>query len=141
MVHGQTLTFTLTVTNILPVPRDGVRLVDTVSGGVIFMNAFSTQGTCSFTADTVDCNIGTVAPGATITVAISVTPTGSQPILVNNAGVFVGEDVDPSCVATPQAVQFDAGNTTDVPALSRPMLALLALVLAGAAMFVLRRLS
>ena len=88
----------------------------------------------------VDCNIGTIAPGDTVTIAISVTPTGSQPILVNTAGVFVGDDVDPSCVAEPFSVIVDTG-TFDIPALSKPMLALLALVLAGAAMFVLRRLS
>lgn len=141
MAPGGTLTYTLVVTNLDPGTKTGVKLENTLSGGVAFVSASSTPGTCSHSAGLVTCNIGTLASGASATVTIGVTATGSHLVLVNTAAIFIGNDVAPSCVATPLSTVVGDPTNVDIPTLSTPLLALLALALAGAGVFLLGRLS
>jgi uncharacterized repeat protein (TIGR01451 family) len=82
---GEPVTFTVTETNnesftISP------QVKDSLPAGVEFVSATSSQGSCSFDPPTgnVDCELGTLPPGATATIDIVVIPT--QPgIITNNA--------------------------------------------------------
>jgi len=134
---GSTLTYTIVVTNTNPTTETGVTLVDTLSAGVVFTAAASTQGTCMHSSGTVTCAIGTLASGASATVTLDVTPSGSQHILFNNVSVFLGVDVPPGCVASTLSTIVGA---SDVPAFSTPGLLLFTLALASAAVLLLRRL-
>ncbi len=83
---GQPLTYTLTVKNNGRTTAPGVKVVDTLPEGVVFVSASSTQGTCSYAAGRVTCQIGTMAGGATVTVTIVVKP-GSAGVIYNLATV------------------------------------------------------
>jgi uncharacterized repeat protein (TIGR01451 family) len=91
---GQPLTYTLTVTN-GRTAAPGVKVVDTLPPGVVFVSASSPQGTCSYAAGKVTCAIGAMASGATVTITIVVKPTVAGS-LVNSASVSAkARDTDP----------------------------------------------
>jgi uncharacterized repeat protein (TIGR01451 family) len=94
-IVGQPLTYTLTVAN-GRTAAPGVKVVDTLPAGVVFVSASSTQGTCSYAAGKVTCSIGAMAPGATVTITIVVKPTATG-TLVNSASVSArARDTDPA---------------------------------------------
>jgi uncharacterized repeat protein (TIGR01451 family) len=70
---GNSLTYTLTVSNEGVDTAEGVVLTDTLPNGPSFVSADASQGTCAGTS-TVTCNLGTIAANATATVTIVVTP-------------------------------------------------------------------
>lgn len=73
---GNELTYSLTATNIGPSPATDVIITDTLPGGVTFVSATPSQGPpCTLTVNTVTCNPGSLAVGASATVTIKVTPT------------------------------------------------------------------
>ena len=82
---GTHLTYTITVTNNGPGNATGVTVTDPLPGGVTFVSATPSRGTCSGTA-TVTCPLGGLANGESATVAIVVTPT-SAGALSNTASV------------------------------------------------------
>ena len=82
---GTHLTYTITVTNNGPGNATGVTVTDPLPGGVTFVSATPSRGTCSGTA-TVTCPLGGLANGESATVAIVVTPT-SGGALSNTASV------------------------------------------------------
>jgi uncharacterized repeat protein (TIGR01451 family) len=87
---GNSLSYTIVVTNNGPSRADGVMLTDTLPGGVTYVNAWSTRGTCSEAGGTVTCNIGRMRDGRSETVTIVVTPTGTG-TLTNTASVTSSE--------------------------------------------------
>ena len=79
VTEGNNLTYNITVTNNGPATSTtGVTLTDTLPGGVSFVSAAPSQGSCSESGGIVTCNLGTMA--ATSTVAIIVTPTAGGTI-------------------------------------------------------------
>jgi uncharacterized repeat protein (TIGR01451 family) len=88
---GQTMTYTINVTNNGPGTATGVILTDTLPGSVTFISASATQGTCSGTA-TVTCILGTISAGNTVTVTIQVKPT--QAGVITNTATAVSHEID-----------------------------------------------
>jgi uncharacterized repeat protein (TIGR01451 family) len=78
-----TLTYTLVVTNHGPSAAPGTRLLDTLPGGVTFVRA---SAGCAQSAAQVDCDLGTLAPGASATITITVTPR-ERGVITNTARV------------------------------------------------------
>ncbi len=101
---GETLTYTLTVTNRGPAIADGVQLSDTLPTTVTFGSVSSTHGTCAGTT-TVSCSLGTLAVDEIAMVTIVVTPT-QLGTLVNNASVTA---------TVPATDRNIANNTASVP--------------------------
>ncbi len=89
IVAGETLTYTLVVTNHGPAAAPSVVVSDELPASAIFVSAVSTQGTCSNSSGTVTCNIGAMNLNAQVTVTIKGTPTTAGNI-TNNATVAHG---------------------------------------------------
>lgn len=63
-----TVTYTMTVTNKGPDTATNVQLADPAPAGITLLTATPSQGTCSVAPALVTCNLGTIAPGQTVTV-------------------------------------------------------------------------
>lgn len=86
---GVPLSYRLAVTNNGPSAATNVTVNDPLPAGVAFGSSTPTQGACSGTT-TVNCNLGSLAVGATAVVTIVVTPS-AQGQLANTATVTAGE--------------------------------------------------
>ncbi len=75
VMQGNTLTYTLGVTNNGPATATNVTVTDTLPSQVSFVSATSSQGTCSQANGIVTCSLGSIISGATATVTIAVTAT------------------------------------------------------------------
>lgn len=91
---GQRLTYTLTAYNTGPNPATGVNLTNTLSDGVTFVSASSSQGSCTQTDRIIQCGIGTVNQGTPATITISV-DAGAPGTATNRATLIRGE-ADPT---------------------------------------------
>ena len=69
---GTNVTYTLTIFNNGPAAAAATTATLNVPAGVTFVSATPSRGTC-VPASTVNCNLGTVAAGATVTVTVIVT--------------------------------------------------------------------
>jgi uncharacterized repeat protein (TIGR01451 family) len=111
-VHvGQTLVYTVKVTNDGPLAASGVTLTDTLPKNAGFGSASTTQGSCTVkpAKRLVTCTLGDVAAGATVTVTISVKPT-SKGTITNTAQAAAASPPDPNLVNNK-----DSEATTVVP--------------------------
>lgn len=104
---GQTLTYTLNVSNNGPDSATGVALSNVLPAGVSLISTQPSQGSCAGTT-TVSCSLGTLAVGGNATVTIQVTPnvTGS---LTDTASV-TSNVTDPNTANNSAAVTVDAIN-------------------------------
>jgi len=95
VVAGETLTYTLEVTNQGPSPVTGVVVTDTLPAGVSFTNLTTTQGSGSHEAGTVTVQLGSLDSGgsATITITVAVLPSTTGSLL--NQAVVSGDNFDP----------------------------------------------
>lgn len=127
---GGTTTYTLTATNLGPLPSDGAQLNDTLPAGTEFVSAPG----CVNVASTVSCNIGPLAAGAnrvfTLTLRLLNPYAGASP-LVNTASIDAPGDPNPAnntaSATTPVAVP---PQITGVPTLSEWGVILLSALLA-----------
>jgi uncharacterized repeat protein (TIGR01451 family) len=108
---GKTLTYTVIVANNGPDTATGVTLTDTLPGGVTFVSATPSQGSCSGTS-TITCNLGTLVNKATATVTVVVEPAAaggisntatvtssvSDPNTANNTATVVTTVVNPPSI-------------------------------------------
>jgi len=94
---GQALTYTITATNNGPATASGVLVTDTLPKNTGFGSATSTQGTCAPRphSQAVDCTVGTMASGATVTITIVAKPT-QKGTYVNTATVSATSPPDPN---------------------------------------------
>jgi uncharacterized repeat protein (TIGR01451 family) len=80
VLQGQTLTYTLVVTNNGPLDAIAVVAVDTLPTQVSYVSASTTTGSCLQVAGVVTCSLGAMGNGATATITIVTTAvTPSQP--------------------------------------------------------------
>jgi len=81
------ITWTIVVTNNGPSTATGVTIADPMPAGNTFVSATSSQGTCTGGA-ILNCNIGTMAAGASVTITLVTTPStvGAQTNTVTVAG-------------------------------------------------------
>ena len=74
------LTYNLVVTNNGPDAAQNVKVADSAPVDVTFVSATTSAGTCTTTAQALDCTITSLAPGATvaITITATVSATGTK---------------------------------------------------------------
>ncbi|HUG64693.1 MAG TPA: hypothetical protein VMK83_05695 [Gaiellaceae bacterium] len=70
-----TVNYSLTVTNKGPDTATNVQLADPAPAGITYLTANPSQGTCNVGAALVTCALGALAPGQTVTVAITARAT------------------------------------------------------------------
>lgn len=70
---NESVTYTLGVTNAGPSNAAGVTVSDPLPAGLTYVSATPSQGSCSYSAPTVTCSLGTVNNGAAASVAIVAT--------------------------------------------------------------------
>jgi hypothetical protein len=137
------ITKNFTITNNGPDTATGVTFTDSIptAAGQGFNSAIPSQGTCDFVAiigaTTVTCNLGTLASGASATVALSVTPDTPGPH--GNTGTISTSSIDNNPANNSATVNFTALPAGAIPAMSTMMLALLGAALGGIALLVMRR--
>jgi uncharacterized repeat protein (TIGR01451 family) len=117
--QGATLTYTLQVTNNGPAVAQNVNVFDPLPSQVTFVSVSTTQGTCTQSAGTVSCSLGSVSVGALVTITISTTAvTFSSSSLVVNTATVGSSTSDPnssnnmssviSTIQAPTAVQLSS---------------------------------
>ena len=87
---GNPLSYTLTVSNVGPSAASNVTLTDSLPAALTYSSATPSQGTCSFSAPTVTCNLGTLSSAATATVVLAVVPNTTG-MITNTASVTATE--------------------------------------------------
>ncbi|HEV3200434.1 MAG TPA: hypothetical protein VGZ73_21165, partial [Bryobacteraceae bacterium] len=95
VILGANLTFTATVINVGNQPASSVTLTDTLPAGVTFVSATPPPGAvCTPAPPTVTCPIGGLAPNASFSVTIVVTPklTGT----IANTAAATLKEIDPT---------------------------------------------
>ena len=93
---GQTYAYTVVVTNPGGVgTATGVTLSDPLPSSVAYVSATATSGTCSQAGGTVSCALGTLAPGSSDTVTITVTAPNAT-AQVSNAATVAANETDPA---------------------------------------------
>jgi uncharacterized repeat protein (TIGR01451 family) len=83
---GQDVTDTFTISNGSAQAAQSVVFTDAIPAGASYVSAAPSQGSCSFSAGTVTCNLGTVAGNGSATVAVVVTRSAAG-TLSNQASV------------------------------------------------------
>jgi uncharacterized repeat protein (TIGR01451 family) len=76
--QGQQVSFTIVVSNPAPSgasPAKNVMLHDALptNGGLTWTTVTTTQGSCSIAANVLDCSLGTIQPGGSVTIVVSST--------------------------------------------------------------------
>lgn len=99
------LTYTITASNNTATTANGVTLVDALPVGVQQGTVSTTQGSCSGTGDLM-CSLGSIAPGNTVTITMTVTP-------ITPGSIINGATVTPS-----DATPADNTSTSSVSVLA-----------------------
>lgn len=137
---GNTITYTITVTNAGPSPATNVVVADTLPAGLAFLSATPSQGTCN-NASPVTCNLGTLASGANATITLQATVTASSGTISNTASVSATEpdpDGGDNASSAPPIPVVLAPAAAAIPTLSEWMLMILAGLLGLSALVKMR---
>ena len=113
---GGTIEYEITVSNNGPSDAQSVVVTDTIPTGLSNATASSSQGTCSIAAGVLDCNIGTLAVGASATIALNAAVDADVTADIGNTA-NAGSPTDPTGV-------IDASDTTTATISSSADLAL-----------------
>ena len=92
---GDTLTYTLVVTNNGPASATNVTVTDPLPADVMDSSVFTTAGICSEAGGTVTCLLGTMANGANATITI-LTVAGAPGTATNTASVIDDQMTSPN---------------------------------------------
>jgi uncharacterized repeat protein (TIGR01451 family) len=116
--QGDTLTYTLAITNDGPASATNVTVADTLPSAVTYESVISSVGTCSEADSTVTCLLGTMANAATATVTI-VTMAGAPGVVTNTASVSADQtDPVPSNNTSSQTETITAATQIQLHALA-----------------------
>ncbi len=109
--QGDTLTYTIAVSNNGPYQATNVTLTDPLPSGVTFSSVSTTAGTCSQASGTVTCALGTISNGGSATVTLLVS-TGSPASITNTASV-VADQNDPNTSNNSSSVMTTIATPTE----------------------------
>ena len=117
---GETITYTITLTNVGPDEATGVQVQDTLLSGLTFVAAISSPGTTYDSASGL-WSVGTVSVGSPVALAIRATVTSPIP-QTNTATIGHADQFDPltsnntaTATLTPQQADLALAKTVDNP--------------------------
>lgn len=114
---GTDLIFNIAVSNNGPSSATAVSMADSLPATVTFVSATPTQGSCAQAGGAVNCALGSLASGASASVAVVVTPTTAGVTLTNIASVSSAEtdsNASNNAVTASVLVSGAASTTADV---------------------------
>ncbi|WP_404392947.1 DUF11 domain-containing protein [Humibacillus xanthopallidus] len=119
VVAGETLTYTIGVTNNGPSTAVATVLTDRLPAGLSFVSVSSTVGSCTYpqpVPGTLTCNLGSLASGAsaTITVVTRVAPDVAPGTILANVAVVSSATSDPSNANNQVTVDNEVSALADV---------------------------
>ncbi len=127
---GNFIDYTITVTNGGPDSATGVTVTDALPPNTTFVSATPTQGSCSG-GSPVNCSLGTLANGASATIALRVMATAAGSATNTASASSAAIDPDGANAAAPAVA---IANAAAIPTLSPALLLALAAMLAGIAL-------
>ncbi|WP_417744241.1 SdrD B-like domain-containing protein [Rosistilla oblonga] len=92
---GNTIDYTLTVTNNGPSNATGVVVTDNLPTGVTFVSGTGSQGTVTNNNGVITANVGNLASGSTATVTIRVSVASGTTGTISNQATVTGNENDP----------------------------------------------
>jgi uncharacterized repeat protein (TIGR01451 family) len=137
---GSNVTYTLTVSNAGPAAATGVTVTDPATAGLTYVsNSCGAPNPVNPVSDPFIWTVGNLAVSASASCNVTYTVTQTGPIV--NTATATSNQGDPTpATGTATIVGAPPGNTvTNVPTLSEVGLALLALMLGGMGLMVMRR--
>jgi uncharacterized repeat protein (TIGR01451 family) len=96
VVAGQPLTYTATVANAGPAPAAGVAATLTLPTGPALVSATAVPGSCLPAAVSLTCSVGDLAPGASATITVTVTPGQAGTLAATARVAGSSTDADPA---------------------------------------------
>jgi uncharacterized repeat protein (TIGR01451 family) len=97
ILSGQTVTYTLTVTNNGPSAATDVMVIDNPPGNASSVSVTTSQGTCTQAPGQVTCSLGTVAASSPpITITVTATISGATGTIVGNTAAVTSSIDDPA---------------------------------------------
>jgi large repetitive protein len=108
---GQNATYTLTASNDGPSDATGAGLTDPLQPGISFVAANPSQGTCSESAGTVTCNLGTIPSGGQAQVQLTVrAETVAAGQTLNNTAAVTANEPEARSSDNTAATSLDVGQ-------------------------------
>jgi uncharacterized repeat protein (TIGR01451 family) len=117
VAQGETLSYTIQVTNLGPSTSPGMTVIDTLPSEVSFVSSVPGQPACAHAGGTVSCALGALDPAASATVTIQVT-VGLATGAISNTAAVTGSVAD-----VVPANNSDSEATELLPALAEGELA------------------
>jgi uncharacterized repeat protein (TIGR01451 family) len=109
---GSNITWTMVVTNNGPDTATGVTISDPMPAGNTFVSATTSQGSCTGGA-ILQCNLGTIAAGASVTITLVTTPTAVG--TVTNTVTVVGNEAETNTANNTASASVTANQQTPPP--------------------------
>lgn len=113
-VAGDQVVYTITATNAGPSAAQDVVLTDPLDPATTFVSATSDAGTCAFDDSAVSCDIGTLAPGATVTATVTVTLAAGADAAVQNTATITTSTSDADATNNASSASFDPTIIADL---------------------------
>lgn len=111
---GGSLVYQISVTNNGPSTATGVSLSDTLPTGVTFTSATATQGTVSSASGVVSGTLGTLAPGATVTVTVNATVAADTRGTLSNTATVTSTETDSNSANNSSTATTTVNSTADL---------------------------
>lgn len=112
VIAGNSLTYTLQVTNAGPSTATNVVVTDVLPTGVTFTSVTPSQGTASETSGTVTANLGSLAPSTSATITIVVGVDGDTRTSITNTASATSDVTDPDATNNTSITQDTAVNAS-----------------------------
>ncbi len=111
---GGPLVYQIVVLNNGPSTATGVTLSDTLPTGVTFGTATSTQGTVSSANGVISGTLGSIAPGATVTVTVNATVAADSRGTLSNTATVTSTETDSNSANNSSTVATTLNSSVDV---------------------------
>lgn len=113
-VAGQNVTYTITTHNDGPSEARDVAITDPLDPDVVFVSATSEQGTCDLQSQTLSCEIGTMAPDATVITTVVVQIASGMTAVVQNSASATTSTSDPDPTNNVSSTSFQPDVVADL---------------------------